>query len=1153
MKKIKRNNEAKYVDEHKHEKFVSNKHFIHDIEIHNPLSLQYQRYWKDLKRRCIEGYWYEGKWMPGNLYFYVNFWKIRLNKDNNSKSKIVARPFLRDLEWEKAYVFAEAKGFSGFKDDTEYTCHRLVEYLNKNPEQKSLYNIPEDCFKPNGEFKKYKDARKYLREIKSKNLGKPLYHNAAQNVIDIESRGGGKSFWAAGGLVAHNFLMDGAIDYDELFAGLSNGNRMSSETLVGAIDGAYSRDLLNKVQLGFDELVGEQMFQGETYPSPFKKEYNGSWFSGKQFIEAKVDKFVGGKWKRVGSGSIVHHRSFNDDPFAGNGTRPSLSVLEEVGFFHNLKESLGAMKDTTYNGPNKFGIIYMMGTGGNMQGGSSEAAMEVFNNPKEFDCLCFEDEWEDSGDIGFFIPYEKTLNEYKDEEGNTQWDRAIHYVDIKREALRKGKSKKPLYDEMQNNPRLPSEAFLVLNANIFPVGELKEQLGWVQSNQHDAFVKGECGKLLWETVDGQLKIKWKPDLHEELKPCHYKMKRGEDTTGCIQIWEHPQYTNGQIPYGLYISGCLPPGEKVMTDKGLLKIEEVTETEKLYSIDGNQTNIEAFTRYEVQEEDLYKLKVSNTYRTTTFTKEHPIYASLPIVKYRGLKKRGEGFKQAYKTFNFDFIKAEDLTLNHWVKVPNIYREEKEIDLNLWKNDSRCDRNVENPLTQEDFWWFVGLFLGDGWTESNGHNIYIVFDIKNKQSLEKFRRIIKTLFNRSFYERVRKNSVEVSFSCLELKNFLDENFGKGAVGKCVPEWVKRLHANFKMQLVSGYINSDGCVTKSGKYYTTEFVSINLELLESFQDILFSIGIVSNLTLLRKEGKSIIANKEINQQEAYHLRLSTYDTKVLCKHIIDNEKLNIIPQQYLDSVNLKRYNRNCYLEEDLSFIYFKITNIERSKYTGTVYSFKTKDDTFMCHHIPTHNTDPYDQDNADSSTSLGSTFIYKTFMTSDGIYDWVVAEYTARPGTANEHHENVRKLLTYYNALDLYENERNTLKMHFEHHHSLHLLAKTPTILKATEGSKVQRQYGIHMTEHIKDELEIYLRDWLCEERTDGRLNLHMIYSPALLQELIYYNRKTNSDRGIALMLVICHKLQNFHLKVEDIKQEAFVNDPFLQRAFKGQFFR
>ena len=60
-KKIsKKNNEIEYKDEHKHEKFVSNKHFIHDIITLNPLSISFKSYWKDLKRRCIERYWFEG-------------------------------------------------------------------------------------------------------------------------------------------------------------------------------------------------------------------------------------------------------------------------------------------------------------------------------------------------------------------------------------------------------------------------------------------------------------------------------------------------------------------------------------------------------------------------------------------------------------------------------------------------------------------------------------------------------------------------------------------------------------------------------------------------------------------------------------------------------------------------------------------------------------------------------------------------------------------------------------------------------------------------------------------------------------------------------------------------------------------------------------
>jgi hypothetical protein len=191
----------------------------------------------------------------------------------------------------------------------------------------------------------------------------------------------------------------------------------------------------------------------------------------------------------------------------------------------------------------------------------------------------------------------------------------------------------------------------------------------------------------------------------------------------------------------------------------------------------------------------------------------------------------------------------------------------------------------------------------------------------------------------------------------------------------------------------------------------------------------------------------------------------------------------------------------------------------------------------------TDPYDQDKAPNSPSLGSTYIYKTFNAFGGTYDIIVAEYTGRPRTAQEHHETVRKLLLYYNAKDLYENEKNTLKMHFEHKHSLHLLVDTPNILKSTTNTTVNRGKGIHMNVGIKEELEIYFRDWLITERGDGRLNLHTILSKPLLRELIAYNKEGNFDRVIAIMLTNLNRLNNTFIKVKEAKKKEI--DPFFKR--------
>ncbi len=185
----------------------------------------------------------------------------------------------------------------------------------------------------------------------------------------------------------------------------------------------------------------------------------------------------------------------------------------------------------------------------------------------------------------------------------------------------------------------------------------------------------------------------------------------------------------------------------------------------------------------------------------------------------------------------------------------------------------------------------------------------------------------------------------------------------------------------------------------------------------------------------------------------------------------------------------------------------------------------------------TDPYDQDNS-TTMSLGSTFIYKTFTQFDQTYNMVVAEYTGRPDRAETQYEQIRLLLEYYNAQTLYENQLKGLKIYFEQKKCLHLLKPQPSILSdIIKNSKVNRGYGIHMTAGIKAQGEIYVRDWLLEERGDGPngeklLNLHTILSIPLLQELIAYDPKHGKfDRAVSFMCTILHSHENHKIQVEE----------------------
>ncbi len=534
-----------------------NNFLIEEIPRLNPITQYYERFqwWKEQKRKCIEGDWCSGVWIPGRLYFYINFWSIEIG------GRGIDTPLLRDIEWEKSLIVEEARRFSGFEEDHKNTCHeaansklshdQIVDRYCKDPTgeyviDKLYYNI----FTPDGEVKNYIPPQDYLRMVHEGNLGKPVYNNEAKNVIEIGARGFGKSFFSAGAIVGHNFLFDGATDYDDYLKKAQEGRFMNSETMVGAIDAKYSSKALNMFKLGYDRLPGGIEYMGEYYPSPISKHFEGSLAASKG-IEAKHDVKVGNNWITKGSRSKLHHRTFRDNPFAAAGMRPSIILLDEVGFMDNLTVSMGPLKDCTEVSMIKFGTIYMTGTGGNMEGGATQEAQEVFYNPEAYDCITFEDHWENRGKIGLFVPVHYTLDQFRDKDGNLNYDEADKKVQEERKEVRK-KNKQAYSSELQNRPTQPSEAFLVTGENSFPTAELKQQLGEVEANPKKYRDSNFVGDIY---INNDGVVYWQED--RSLSPVReFPIKDNKNKEGAIELFQKPKKDKeGNIVPNRYIAGA----------------------------------------------------------------------------------------------------------------------------------------------------------------------------------------------------------------------------------------------------------------------------------------------------------------------------------------------------------------------------------------------------------------------------------------------------------------------------------------------------------------------------------------------------------------------------------------------------------------------
>lgn len=200
-----------------------------------------------------------------------------------------------------------------------------------------------------------------------------------------------------------------------------------------------------------------------------------------------------------------------------------------------------------------------------------------------------------------------------------------------------------------------------------------------------------------------------------------------------------------------------------------------------------------------------------------------------------------------------------------------------------------------------------------------------------------------------------------------------------------------------------------------------------------------------------------------------------------------------------------------------------------------------------------DPYDHDDS-FTNSLGSTFIFKRVRAGEAWTDVIVAEYSGRPDTAEEYYENVRKLLTFYNARLLFENERKGIYPYFTNKHCDYLLADQPDkiISEVFKDSKVQRRKGCHMTKQIRAYGEGLILEWLLDEFEEGHPNVERVYSEPLIEELIDNDGVRNVDRVIALCMVMIYREELYQVKVSSAKEQNKQVELFEMPLFSKQWF-
>ena len=625
-----------------------------------------------------------------------------------------------------------------------------------------------------------------------------------------------------------------------------------------------------------------------------------------------TDEF--GKQTEQGYLSSIVGITLKNDPERIRGTRGKLVLWEEGGKFPDLLDAWRIEQPSVETDDGvAFGLMIAFGTGGTI-GASFDGLKELFYKPNANNVLAFPNIWDDgreNTECGFFVPAYSNLESFDDngnqrfmdKDGNSLKELAVQNLIDQRNKIKDGGASQQSIDRfISERPIKPAEAVLELGKNIFPRKLLMDQLTRIRTNKKLQSMK-HIVDLEW---DGNGLVKATEKKSGDIT--NYPLKKGDKPHGSVVIWEYPVK---DPPLGLYIGGCLTPGEKVCTQRGLVNVEDVTLDDKLLNKDGKFVEIKNLQRYEKEDEPIFKIKPYGSFRTTTFTGEHPIWVH-----------------------NKGFVKAKYLKEGDWLEIPNRY-----------KFDGMGF--LDDKLLK--LYYFYGLWLGDGFCNKNGNSYDIYLSIgKDEEELAQFYdSLVLELFGRKCIHVHKDREQTRRFTNKELFLKLKSMFGTNAYNKRIPESIKHLPYNHKRAFLQGYLDSDGSVFLDKGKVRVNFTSVNLDLLEDVQDMLFGMDIANSIVIHQKE----CTNKQgIHSEQSYRINISRCDQYQL-KYgpVFRSRKIKLLEKSFA----IVSSKMGIKFEDDK--ILLKVEKISKSSYTGIVYNFECETHTFMCRNILTHNCDP------------------------------------------------------------------------------------------------------------------------------------------------------------------------------------------------------
>ena len=245
----------------------------------------------------------------------------------------------------------------------------------------------------------------------------------------------------------------------------------------------------------------------------------------------------------------------------------------------------------------------------------------------------------------------------------------------------------------------------------------------------------------------------------------------------------------------YSFPCVTESTLVLTEKGYIPFRELNVGDKVLT--KSNTWQKVVKQFDNGVASVYLLNASGT-AGIECTKEHKFYV-------REMYRKGH---KAIRCFKEPMMKhAKDLITNKdYLGIPVI--------------------KDETPFYTDDvnFWYLIGMYLGDGWLHKSAKDIRFGF---NDKKIEKFS---KLGYPYSLYDNIN-GCKHLRINNKEIYAFIEKYIGTGSNDKHIPIEILNLPKKQLQALYDGYLVTDGCII-GNKH---QFSSINESMSYSLVSII------------------------------------------------------------------------------------------------------------------------------------------------------------------------------------------------------------------------------------------------------------------------------------------------------------------------------